>query len=392
MERVQIVSDEKDRQAQRAAEIADQRVEVRSADRIEAGRRLVEKDDLGVEGERTGEARALAHAAGKFGGVLVAREIRQTDHRDLEVGEIAAHRRGQSGDRPHRHLHVLTHGERGEQRPVLEHDAPAGVERPAGGPSARQHVHTEHLDRPGRGLLKAGDGAQQHRLAGSRAADDAEDFAAVDVEIQVFMHDMGAELGSEPPNAYDRLLVCGIFHRPISAKKMENSASATMTEKIAVTTALDVIRPSDSALPFTRMPAWQPTTPMMRANTGAFTSPTKTWEMSVPSMSRVRNIAGEMPRSIHAMRFAISPRIGSIRTRARMRGTKRTVAGSRPSVRIASISSRIFIDPIAAVKAEAVRPATMIAVSRMPSSRRIEMAMRSTTKTSAPNCCSCAEP
>ena len=77
---------------------------------------------------------------------------------------------------------------------------------------------------------------------------------------------------------------------------------------------------------------------------------------------------------------------------ARMRGTNRAIAGSMPNVRIASISSRIFIEPMAAVKAEAVRPATMIEVRRMPSSRRIEMAIRSTTKTSAPNCRSCAEP
>ena len=54
-------------------------------------------------------------------------------------------------------------------------------------------------------------------------------------------------------------------------------------------------------------------------------------------------------------------------------------------MRIASISSRIFIDPIEAVKAEAERPATTIAVSRMPSSRSTAMAIRSTTKISAPN-------
>ncbi len=61
-------------------------------------------------------------------------------------------------------------------------------------------------------------------------------------------------------------------------------------------------------------------------------------------------------------------------------------------MRIASISSRIFIEPIEAVKAEAERPATMIAVSRMPSSRSTAMAMRSTTKISAPNWRSCTAP
>ena len=77
---------------------------------------------------------------------------------------------------------------------------------------------------------------------------------------------------------------------------------------------------------------------------------------------------------------------------ASMRGTTRIWIGSRPSVRMASISSRIFIEPIEAVKAEAERPATMIAVSRMPSSRSTAMAMRSTTKISAPNWRSCTAP
>ena len=80
---------------------------------------------------------------------------------------------------------------------------------------------------------------------------------------------------------------------PIRAKKMEKTASATITAKIAVTTAFEVIRPSDSALLSTCMPAWQPTTPMIMAKTGALTRPTNTWLTAVPSTRRVVNIAGE---------------------------------------------------------------------------------------------------
>ena len=50
-------------------------------------------------------------------------------------------------------------------------------------------------------------------------------------------------------------------------------------------------------------------------------------------------------------------------TSARMRGTISTSMGSRPMTRSASISSRIFMEPISAVKAEPERPATMIEVS-----------------------------
>ena len=52
---------------------------------------------------------------------------------------------------------------------------------------------------------------------------------------------------------------------------------------------------------------------------------------------------------------------------------------------MASISSRIFIEPISAVKAEPERPATMMAVSRMPTSRSARMATMLTAKGSAPN-------
>ena len=68
-----------------------------------------------------------------------------------------------------------------------------------------------------------------------------------------------------------------------------------------------------------------------------------------------------------------------------MRGTTSTSMGSSPITRSASISSRIFIEPISAVKAEPERPAIMIEVSSTPSSRSVRMPVRSTTKAVAPN-------
>ena len=59
------------------------------------------------------------------------------------------------------------------------------------------------------------------------------------------------------------------------------------------------------------------------------------------------------------------------------------MSGSMSSVRMASISSRICIAPMAAVKAAPVRPATTMAVSSTASSRSTEMATRSTVKISA---------
>ena len=53
---------------------------------------------------------------------------RQADHGELEEGEIVHHRLRQLEMLAHRHLDVLQHGERGEQRAVLEQDAPAALD------------------------------------------------------------------------------------------------------------------------------------------------------------------------------------------------------------------------------------------------------------------------
>ena len=70
---------------------------------------------------------------------------------------------------------------------------------------------------------------------------------------------------------------------------------------------------------------------------------------------------------------------------ARRRGTISTSIGSSPITRSASISSRIFIEPISAVKDEPERPATMMAVRSTPTSRSVRMPTRSTTNGVAPN-------
>ena len=60
---------------------------------------------------------------------------------------------------------------------------------------------------------------------------------------------------------------------------------------------------------------------------------------------------------------------GIITTAEIIRGMTSASIGETPIVRIASISSVIFIVPIWAAKAEPDRPATMIAVISVPSSR-----------------------
>ena len=86
------------------------------------------------------------------------------------------------------------------------------------------------------------------------------------------------------------------------------------------------------------------------------------------------------------------PSKGIIITEAITRGTTSASAGTTPIVRMASISSVIFIVPIWAAKAEPERPATMIAVIRMPNSRSVSRPMRLMVNISAPNCRSWTAP
>ena len=69
---------------------------------------------------------------------------------------------------------------------------------------------------------------------------------------------------------------------------------------------------------------------------------------------------------------------------ATRRGTTSTWIGDSPSVRIASVSSWTFIEPICAVNAAPERPATITATRIGESSRQIARPTPSTTKIVAP--------
>ena len=110
---------------------------------------------------------------------------------------------------------------------------------------------------------EADDGARQHRFAGAGRADEAQNLAALDVEIEPVEHARLAELHGDVANADDGVgdLACH-GHIPIEAKKIANTPSMTMTKKIPFTTDDVVCWPSDSALPCTASPSTQATMPI----------------------------------------------------------------------------------------------------------------------------------
>ena len=113
---------------------------------------------------------------------------------------------------------------------------------------------------PSRGFVKADDGAQKHGLAGARAADDAQHFAAINVEIEMVVDDLGTEAGDQAADADDHFFLvrrsfCVVrHHTPRTENMTEKAASSTITRKTDSTTARVVSRPTLAALRST----WKP--------------------------------------------------------------------------------------------------------------------------------------
>ena len=136
-------------------------------------------------------------------------------------------------------------------------------------------IDAEHLDASADLGHQADDGARQYRFAGAGGPDEAQDFAALDVEIEPVQHLGGAELHRDIANPDDGVgRLRRHRHIPIEAKKIANTPSITMTKKIPFTTEDVVCWPSDSALPCTASPSTQATMPITAAITGALMMPT----------------------------------------------------------------------------------------------------------------------
>ena len=166
-----------------------------------------------------------------------------------------------------RHLDILTHGQRREQRPALEQHTPAVADADVFLGIGIDNRAAEHVNIALGRALQPDDRAHQHRFAGARSADHAENFAALDLEVQILVHDLFAE-GIGQPFDDDRIVPAIAFvpaefaarfvlrHQPhpTSVKNTAKKASMTITAKMPVTTAMVVRRPTSSEFPFTCMP------------------------------------------------------------------------------------------------------------------------------------------
>src|SRR5207249_7326477 len=172
------------------ADAADEFADLLRQDRVEVGGRLVVEDQLGVDRQRAGDRHALAHPARELARQLRLRAL------ELHVGEDAVNDRldlrgAVAPVLPQPQAHVLGDGERGEQGPVLEDHGDAerlllGRDREVAG-----ELETADRDPAGIGTLEADDLAEQHRLPRAALADDREQLAGVDRQIDA-AEDLGA--------------------------------------------------------------------------------------------------------------------------------------------------------------------------------------------------------
>ncbi len=150
---------------------------------VERRERLVEQEHLRLVGDGAGERDALLLAAGELVGVAVG-EVRQLDQlqhlldprADLGGG-LLRHLEAEADIVGHRHV--------GEQRIGLEHHADiALVGRQVG------DVAPADADGAGGGLLEAGHHAQRRGLAAAGRAEEGDELAPLDGEVEVLHHDV----------------------------------------------------------------------------------------------------------------------------------------------------------------------------------------------------------
>jgi hypothetical protein len=146
-QQIEIVRDHDNAQAKDVAQLEHELIDAGGAVGIEPGSRLVEKQQLGVECQRTRQGRAFHHATAEFGRVLVADLGFESGHRELPVRNLVDQGVVKPGVLAQRQPDILQHRERAEQAAVLEHHAPALAQCQGVQVRDALQVNAEHADR-----------------------------------------------------------------------------------------------------------------------------------------------------------------------------------------------------------------------------------------------------
>ena len=178
------------------------------AGRVEAVSRLVEKNELGAVDEGGGEAEALLHA----GGVALDRPIGGAGDAD-EVEDFVDAGGADAGVEAGDELEVAPGGEVGDEAG----GADEGADAAQGSDAGRADWLAEELDVAGGGMDEAQGHADGGGLAGAVGAEEAEDFAAVDGEVDAGDGADGAVVLTQLEGLKDDFVHDSVFlaaHRP----------------------------------------------------------------------------------------------------------------------------------------------------------------------------------
>ena len=188
-----VMGDRQRGRPQIAHPLDDQLVDHVAHDRVEAGCRLVEEDDLGLRRDGAGQSHALLHAAGQFGGEQVgdvgaqADLGQRVDGQPLGLGQLHAAALDQA------ERDVLPDGQGVEQRGPLEQHAELGQHPGAIGTAQMDGRLAIDQDLAAVWTQQAQDAFQQDGLAAAGAADDDDALALLDLQIDALQHLLAAE-------------------------------------------------------------------------------------------------------------------------------------------------------------------------------------------------------
>ncbi len=179
---VHLMGDEHDGDAELAVDLAQQVKHGARRLRVERARRLVAEQHLRLAGERPCDADALLLAAGKLAGIFVgvlgepdAGEQRRHALGDLDLAKLTGEFQ-RIGD-------IAGDGARTQQVEMLEDHADRAAKLAQALALGVRHPHAAYEDLAARRALQKVDEAHQRRLAGPGGADDAEDLALGDREV-----------------------------------------------------------------------------------------------------------------------------------------------------------------------------------------------------------------
>jgi hypothetical protein len=198
------MGDEQDGRSRAPPEREQLVIEAVAGDLVKRAERLVHEEQLRLADQRPGDGDALALAAGKLVRQPVGQRGKVHQRHQLVAAVVDGARQAAE---PHlqRQADVVAHAAPGEQRRILEDEADTA---PRADPMRRL---AEHTDRAGKRRDQIGDDPEQGRLAASGRAEDDEQRAGLDREIETGDHG-------------DRLAAAGIADRqPLGADRVRRA-------------------------------------------------------------------------------------------------------------------------------------------------------------------------